>query len=160
MPWRNRLIASTRSSRSVTRVGVLGLDLAQFLVGAQVDGAESLAVALELLQLRLDFRDVGKRRVGCKAGKTRQRFRLGLQDLADFGGEIGEPPLDPLVTLFRARGPPRDRRESPPRFFCRAVSLHADRRARLGLVGSVCRCLAFSAYWGDREHGTGPRIVR
>jgi hypothetical protein len=33
-------------------------------------------------------------------------------------------------------------------FFCRAVSLHADRRARLGLVQSVCRCLAFSAYWG------------
>jgi hypothetical protein len=25
---------------------------------------------------------------------------------------------------------------------------------------SVCRCLAFSAYWGDRVHGTGPRIVR
>jgi len=42
---------------------VLGLDLAQFLVGAQVDGAESLAVALELFQLRLDFGDVGKRLV-------------------------------------------------------------------------------------------------
>ena len=25
---------------------------------------------------------------------------------------------------------------------------------------SVCRCLAFSTYWGNREHGTGRRIVR
>jgi uncharacterized protein YydD (DUF2326 family) len=31
---------------------------------------------------------------------------------------------------------------------------------RLGLVQKFRRCLAFSAYWADREHGTDPRIVR
>ncbi len=103
--------------------GVLGLDLAQFLVGAQVDGAEPLAVALELLQLRLDFRDVWKRRVRFEAGEARQRLRLGFQDLADFGGEVGEPPLDALVPLFCAHRGFACRREGGMGGACRAVGL-------------------------------------
>ena len=51
MPWRSRLIASTRSSRSAVSVVVLGLDLAQFLLGAQVDRAEPLAVAAQPFEL-------------------------------------------------------------------------------------------------------------
>ena len=35
--------------------GVLGLDLAQFFLGAEVDGAEALAVAAQFFDLRLDF---------------------------------------------------------------------------------------------------------
>jgi hypothetical protein len=35
-----------------------------------------------------------------------------------------------------------------------------DRRVRLGRVQTFLTCLAFSAYWADREHGTDPRIVR
>ncbi len=62
MPWRSRLIASTRSSRSVVSVVVLGLDLAQFLLGAQVDGAEPLALAPEAVELRLDLGDLRQRR--------------------------------------------------------------------------------------------------
>ncbi len=41
MPWRSRLIASTRSSRSVVSDRVLGFDLAQLFLGAQVDGAQA-----------------------------------------------------------------------------------------------------------------------
>ena len=83
---------------------VLGLDLAQLLLGAQIDGAETLAVALELVEVGFDFGDVGQRRVRFEAGETGERFRLGLQDLADFRGEVGEPPLHRLVTLLGARG--------------------------------------------------------
>ena len=56
MPWRSRLIASIRSSRSVDEAGVLRLDLAQFFLGAQVDGAEPLALAPQLVEPFLDRR--------------------------------------------------------------------------------------------------------
>ena len=42
--------------------GVLGLDLAQFLLGAQIDRAQPLALAPQPLQRRLDLGEIGQRR--------------------------------------------------------------------------------------------------
>src|ERR1700730_15294082 len=41
--------------------GVLGLDLPQFLFGAQIDGTEPLAVAPQFFKLRLDLGQFGQR---------------------------------------------------------------------------------------------------
>ena len=82
---------------------MLGLDLAQLLLGAQIDGAETLAVALELVEVGFDLGDVGQWRIRLEAGEPGERLRLGLQDLADFGGEVGEAALHRLVTLLGAR---------------------------------------------------------
>ena len=68
MPWRSRLMASTRSSRSVVKRGVLGLDLAQLFLGAQIDRAQPLAVAAQLFEV---FLDLGERR------QFRARLDLG-----------------------------------------------------------------------------------
>ena len=60
MPWRRRLIASTRSSRSVVSLVCWVLDLAQLFLGAQVDGAEPLALAPQAIERGLDIGDFGQ----------------------------------------------------------------------------------------------------
>ncbi len=105
MPWRSRLIASTRSSRSVVSVVVLGLDLAQLLLGAQVDGAEPLALAAQLVELGLDVGDVGQRlrRARCSASAA-TAVGLDLQHLVDLVRDVGEAALGALEPLLGAGG--------------------------------------------------------
>ncbi len=104
MPWRSRLIASTRSSRSVRQLAVLGLDLAQLLLGAQVDGAEPLALAADAVELGLDLGDVGQLRARLDLGQLGDRGRLDLEHLADFVLDVGEPALGAVEALFGAGG--------------------------------------------------------
>src|SRR5262249_6892849 len=82
---------------------VLGLDFAQLLLGAQVDGAEPLAVALELFKLRLDRGNVRQGRIRLETSKRGQRFRLNLQNFADLGGEVHKAAPDRLVALLGTR---------------------------------------------------------
>ena len=102
MPWRSRLMASTRSSRSVVERGVLGFDLAQFFLGAQIDRAEPLAVAAQLFEV---FLDLGERRqLGARLdlGETRHGVRLDLQHVVDFALDIGEAAPGAFHALFGA----------------------------------------------------------
>ena len=57
MPWRSRRIASTRSSRSPVSLACCCLDLAQFLLGEQIDRAEPLALAADAVELAFDLGD-------------------------------------------------------------------------------------------------------
>ncbi len=82
--------------------GVLGLDLAQFLLGAQIDGADPLAVAPQFLELRLDLGHVGQRGAGFDAGEAGELARLDFQHLADFVADVGEPPLGGLMAFLGA----------------------------------------------------------
>jgi hypothetical protein len=68
---------------------VLGFDLAQLFLGAQIDGAEPLAVAAQLFEI---FLDLGKRRqfrAGLDLGETRNRLWLDLQHVVDFALDVG-----------------------------------------------------------------------
>ena len=104
MPWRSRLIASTRSSRSVDELVVLGLDLAQFLLGEQIDRAEPLALAADAVELRLDLGDLRQLGAGLELGELRRCGRLDVEHLADFVLDIGEPALGALAAFLGARG--------------------------------------------------------
>ena len=70
MPWRSRLIASTRSSRSAVSVVCWVSTSPQLFLGAQVDGAEPLAVAPQLFELGLDRGDVRQRGVRLDARRA------------------------------------------------------------------------------------------
>src|SRR5262249_14338015 len=106
---------------------VLRLDLAQLLLGAQVDGADVLAAAAQLLQLVLDVHDVGQRRARLDLGHGGDLGRLDLQHLADLVADVGEPALGALVALLGAR-----------RLLARAAHRSGRRRRRLvGLGGRV-----------------------
>ena len=109
MPRRSFLIASTRSSRSVVSVVVLGLDLAQLFLGAQVDRAQPLALAAQPFQRRLDLGQVRQFIARLDAGKFCDGRRLDLQHVVDFAANVGKPPLGALEALlgageFLARG--------------------------------------------------------
>src|SRR5579871_6966889 len=78
-------IVTLRSQRRM-----LGLDFAQFLLGTQIDGAESLAVALEFFEFGLDGGDIGQSRLGIETGEAGKRFGLGFQNLPGLGGGIDE----------------------------------------------------------------------
>jgi hypothetical protein len=82
---------------------VLGLDFAQFLLGAKIDGAEPLAVAPKLFKLGLNDRELGQGRIGLKTGQRGQRFWLSLQDFSDLGGEVQQPALYRLMALLCTR---------------------------------------------------------
>ena len=146
MPWRSRLIASTRSSRSLVSVVVLGLDLAQLLLGAQVDGAEPLALAAQPVELGLDVGDVGQRRARLDLGQLGDRGRLDLEHLADFVRDVGEPALGALEALLGARG-----------FLARGA--HGFERGARGAVGLGERVLGL-AQAGRRRRGAPLRRSR
>ena len=67
--------------------GVLGFDLAQFFLGAQVDRAQPLALAAQPLQPFLDLGELGQ--------------RLALLDLGKFGDR--RPARSPACRGFRGR---------------------------------------------------------
>ena len=82
---------------------VLLLDLAQFLFGAQVDGAEPLAVAPQPLKIGFDRCDVRHFAVGVEACKGGDAFRLDLQHLPDLVRDVLEAALGALDALSRTR---------------------------------------------------------
>ena len=82
--------------------GVLGLDLGQFLFGAQIDGAKPLALAPQLFEIGLDLGDVRQRRAFGDLGHGRDALRLDFQHLADFVLDIGEPAPRALAALLGA----------------------------------------------------------
>ena len=174
MPWRSRLIASVRSSRSVTRLVVLRLDLAQLLLGAQIDGAEPLAVAPQLVEPLLDRRDLGQRVARRDLGERRDVRGLGLEHLADFVRDVGGAPVRrPRAAPRRAparcahRPSPRARRAPP----CRPRRARSRRRrggrrlraARLRPASisaiSARRCSAKAAGAPSSEAALGLRVA-
>ena len=102
MPWRSRLMASTRSSRSVVERGVLGLDLAQLFLGAQIDRAEPLAVAAQLFEVFLDLGERRQFRARLDLGEAGHGLRLDFQHVVDFALDIGEAALGAIHALFGA----------------------------------------------------------
>ena len=82
---------------------MLRLDLAQLFLGAQVDGAEPLAVAPQLFEPLLDRRDVGQLRARRDLGKRRDVLRLGFEHLADFMRDVGGAAVRGLEPLLGAR---------------------------------------------------------
>ena len=82
---------------------MLRLDLAQLFLGAQVDGAEPLAVAPQLFEPLLDRRDVGQLRAGRDLGKRRNVLRLGFEHLADFMRDVGGAAVRGLEPFLGAR---------------------------------------------------------
>ena len=91
-------------------VGVLGLDLAQLFLGAQVDRAQPLALAAQPLQRCFDLGQFGQRLAGLDARpESATADGLDLQHVADFAADVGEPALGALEALlgagqFLARG--------------------------------------------------------
>ena len=83
--------------------GVLRLDLLQLFLGAQVDGAEPLAVAPQLVEPLLDRRDLGQRVARRDLGERRDVCRLGLEHLADFVRDVGGAAVRGLEPLLGAR---------------------------------------------------------
>ena len=84
--------------------GVLGLDLAQFFLGTQIDGAEPFAVAAQLFQVLLDLRQCrqfGLRRDLREAGHG---LRLDFQHVVDLALDIGKAAPGPFHALFGTRG--------------------------------------------------------
>ena len=83
--------------------GVLGFDLAQLFLGAQIDRAEPLAVAAQLFEI---FLDLGKRRqfrARLDLGQSRHALRLDFQHVVDFALDVGEAALGAIHALFGAR---------------------------------------------------------
>ena len=137
--------------------GVLGLDLAQFFLGAQVDGAEPLAVAAQLFEV---FLDLGERRqLGARLdlGERRHGVRLDLEHVVDFVRDVGEPALGAFErssaraagfarrsTALRARSSPRGRSRAIA-FSAAASASAATRRAVSAASISLISARRFSA---------------
>ncbi len=83
---------------------VLLLDLAQLFFGAQVDGAEPLALAPDAIERGLDIGNFGQRLVGLDLGEFGNRVRPDFEYFVDFVREIGEPASRAFVALLGARG--------------------------------------------------------
>ena len=84
--------------------GVLGFDLAQLLLGAQVDGAEAIAVAAQLFQLRLDLRQRRQVDAVLHLGQRRHRAGLDLEHVADFPFGILQTTLAAVHAFLGAGG--------------------------------------------------------
>ena len=74
----------------------------QFLFGAQIDGAEPLALAPQLFEIGLDLGHVRQHRAFGNLGQCRHALRLDLQHLADFMLDIGEAALGAFAALLGA----------------------------------------------------------
>ena len=83
---------------------MLGLDLAQLFLGAQIDGAEPLALAADAVELGLDVGDVGQLLARLDLGKLGDRRRLDFEHLADLVLDVGEAAVGTGETFLGARG--------------------------------------------------------
>ena len=70
--------------------GVLGFDLAQFFLGAQIDRAEPLAVAAQLFEIFLDLVERRQFDARLDLGETGHGLRLDFQHVVDFALDVGE----------------------------------------------------------------------
>ena len=82
--------------------GVLGLDLAQLFLGAQIDGAEPLAVAAQLFEVFLDLGQRRQFRARLDLGERRDRMRLDFEHVVDFALDVGKPALGAFHALLGA----------------------------------------------------------
>ena len=82
---------------------VLGLDLAQFLFGTQIDRAQPLAFAAQTFESFLDLGEIRQRIGRLDFGKFGHRRRLDLQHVVDLAADIRETALGALETLLGAR---------------------------------------------------------
>ncbi len=81
---------------------MLGLDLAQFLLSAQVDGAEPLALAPQPLQPLLDLGQIGQCLAFLDFGDRGDRGGLDLQHVVDFAANVGQPALGAFEAFLGA----------------------------------------------------------
>ena len=81
---------------------VLGLDLAQLFLGAQIDGAEPLAVAAQLFEVFLDLGERRQFRARLDLGKRRHRMRLDFEHVVDFALDVGKPALGAVHAFLGA----------------------------------------------------------
>ena len=60
-------------------LGIFLLDLGEFLVGAQIDGAEPLAIGAQVFERPLDLVDLGQVRARLHAGELAEALRLAVE---------------------------------------------------------------------------------
>src|SRR5919201_1878492 len=83
--------------------GMLGLDLAQLFLGAQIDRAKPFALAPQPFELDFDLAHLGKRLVRRHAGEARDLGGLDLEHVMDLAGDITEAALAAFEPLLRPR---------------------------------------------------------
>src|SRR5438309_168387 len=82
--------------------GVLGFDLAQLFLGAQIDRTEPLAIPPQLFEILLDL---GKRRqllARLDLGEPGHGLRFDFEHVVDFALDIGKAALGAVHALFGA----------------------------------------------------------
>ena len=83
---------------------MLRLDLIQFLLGTQIDGAEPLALAADAVEFFLRLRrSAAVRRPDLISASSAAAAGSISNSLADFVFDIGEPALCGIAALFAAR---------------------------------------------------------
>ena len=106
-------IASVRSSRSAVSLSRLAVDLGELLVGAQIDGAEPLALLLEALEPRSTRRPRAAAASAVEAGELRQLGRRDVELLAIVVISSSRALARALRAAPRTRRAPRAPRPSP-----------------------------------------------
>jgi hypothetical protein len=103
--------------------GVLRLDLAQFLFGAQIDGAEPLALAPQTFQVLLHRGGVGQYAAVRQIGKLCGALGFDLKHFHDLMRDLGKPRLCSFKTFLGSGGI----------LACRAHGLEGGPRRSVGL---------------------------
>ena len=128
-------MASTRSSRSVVKRRVLGLDFAQLFLGAQIDGAEPLAVAAQLFEVFLDLGERRQFRARLDLGESRHGMRLDFEHVVDFALDVGETALGAVHAFLGAGAGLAGAGERFQRSLCLAVGLRHHALGRSQRIG-------------------------
>ena len=102
MPWRRRWIAGDEVVALAGERIAPRCDLAGFFLGAEVDGAEPLALLPVALEPRLDLVEVGRRCVGFEFGDSGCLLRRAVERLTDAIRRLGQPLLGRDDALLRA----------------------------------------------------------
>ena len=126
---------------------VLGLDLAQLFLGAQVDGAEPFAVAAQLLEVGLDLVERRQLHARLDFGERRDAVRLDLEHVVDFALDVLQPALGAFHPLLGAGAGLARRRQRLERGPGGAVGL---RHLVLGL-GELVGGFAAAGFGGSRS---------
>ena len=84
--------------------GVLGLDLAQLFLGAQIDGAEPLAVAAQLFEIFLDLGERRQFRARLDLGERRHAHAARLRACRGFRARYRREPALGAVHAFLGAG--------------------------------------------------------
>ena len=81
---------------------VLGLDLAQLFLGAQIDRAQPVAVAAQLFEILLDLGEWRQFRARLDLGEAGDGLRLDFEHVVDFALDVGQAALGAFHALFGA----------------------------------------------------------